>query len=105
MNYVEISDLLSKGFTPEQIMVLVSSDPDAKPAPDVKPAPDAKPAPDDKAPDPAVTALRDEIKTLRETLQKQNIINQRFEKTPDTADAEKVLAEIIRPAFSEPDKK
>ena len=107
MNYVEISDLLSKGFTPEQIMVLVSSKSEDKPAPEDKPddKPEEKPAPDEKTHDPAVDALRDEIKTLRETLQKQNIINQRFEQPPETADAEKVLAGIIRPAFEEPDKK
>ena len=129
MNYVQISDLLSKGFTPEQIMLLVSSsggnnnpapadpapadpapadpapaDPaPADPAP-ADPAP-ADPAPDEKTIDPAVTALRDEIKSLKETLQKQNIINQRFDNPPETADAEKVLAGIIRPAFEEPDKK
>ena len=113
MNYVEISDLLSKGFTPDQIMLLVSSsggtnnpapaDPaPANPAP-ANPAP-ADPAPDEKTIDPAVTALRDEIKSLREAMQKQNIINQRFEQPPETADAEKILAGIIRPAFEE-DKK
>ena len=104
MNYVQISDLLSKGFTPEQIMLLVSSSGgNNNPAP-ADPAP-ADPAPDEKTIDPAVTALRDEIKSLKETLQKQNIINQRFDNPPETADAEKVLAGIIRPAFEEPDKK
>ena len=80
MTYVEISDLLSKGFTPDQIMVLVSSEPEDKPAQE------DKPAPDDKAHDTAVAALRDEIKSLKETLQKQNIINHRFEQPPETAD-------------------
>ena len=60
---------------------------------------------DSETHDPAVDALRDEIKSLKETLQKQNIINQRFEQPPETADAEKVLAGIIRPPFEEPDKK
>lgn len=121
MNYVEISDLLSKGFTPEQIMVLVSSKPEDKPAPEDTPddkpeektasedtpddKPEEKPAPDEKAHDSAVESLRNEIKTLRETLQKQNIINQHFDNPPDTADAEKALAGIIRPPFEEPDKK
>lgn len=130
MNYVEISDLLSKGFTPEQIMLLVSSggnsgdnpgdDPGKNPEQkdEKKPDPEQDPGdnpeqkdeqksehPAEKTPDPAVTALRDEIKSLKETLQKQNIINQRFENPPETADAEKVLAGIIRPAFDEPDKK
>lgn len=124
MNYVEISDLLSKGFTPEQIMVLVSSKPEEKPGgnpeqkEEKKPDPEQDPGgnpeqkeeqkenhPDEKTDDPAVAALRDEIKSMKEILQKQNIINQRFDNPPETADAEKVLAGIIRPAFEEPDKK
>ena len=127
MNYVEISDLLSKGFTPDQIMLLVSAaggksgdnpgdDPEQKE--EKKPDPEQDPGdnpehkeekpeehPDDKNHDPAVDALREEIKSLKETLQKQNIINQRFEQPPETADAEKVLAGIIRPPFEEADKK
>lgn len=127
MNYVEISDLLSKGFTPDQIMLLVSAaggnsgdnpgdDPEQKeekkpgaeqdPGGEPEQKEEQKPEhPDEKAHDPAVDALRDEIKSLRETLQKQNIVNQHFENPPETADAEKVLAGIIRPAFEEPDKK
>lgn len=127
MNYVEISDLLSKGFTPEQIMLLVSSsggnsgdnhgttpehseeqtqDPEQDPGGTPEHSEEQTPEhTDSEAHDPAVAALRDEIKSLKETLQKQNIINQRFEQPPETADAEKILAGIIRPAFEEPDKK
>lgn len=131
MNYVEISDLLSKGFTPEQIMLLVSAaggnsgdnpgnDPGKNPEQkdEKKPDPEQDPGdnpeqkeeqkennPDNKNTDPAVDALRNEIKSLRETLQKQNIVNQHFDNPPDSADAEKILAGIIRPAFEEPDKK
>ena len=130
MNYVEISDLLSKGFTPDQIMLLVSAaggnsgdnpgddpgkNPEQKEEKKDNPGQDPggnpehkeeKPEehPDDKTHDPAVDALREDIKSLKETLQKQNIINQRFEQPPETADAEKILAGIIRPAFEE-DKK
>lgn len=115
MNYVEISDLLSKGFTPDQIMLLVSAaggnsgdNPGGSPEHSEEQPEDPEHSEEqthEQAPDPAVTALRDEIKSLKETLQKQNIINQRFEQPPETADAEKVLAGIIRPAFEEPDKK
>lgn len=122
MNYVEISDLLSKGFTPDQIMLLVSSGGNSGGTPEHSeeqkedPGQDPGGAPehseeqtqehsDAETHDTAVAALRDEIKSLKETLQKQNIINQRFEQPPETADAEKVLAGIIRPPFEEPDKK
>lgn len=122
MNYVEISDLLSKGFTPEQIMLLVSSSGNSGDNPEQKeekkPDPEQDPGDnpehseeqtqehsDEKNHDTAVAALRDEIKSLKETLQKQNIINQRFEQPPETADAEKILAGIIRPPFEETDKK
>lgn len=123
MNYVEISDLLSKGFTPDQIMLLVSAaggnsggtpehseeqtqDPGQDPGDTSEHSEEqTQEHSDAETHDPAVAALRDEIKTLRETLQKQNIINQHFETPPDTADAEKALAGIIRPPFEEPDKK
>ena len=118
MNYVEISDLLSKGFTPDQIMLLVSSSGNSgdnlggspehseeQPEDPEHSEEQTHEHADEQAPDPAVTALRDEIKSLKETLQKQNIINQHFNNPPETADAEKILAGIIRPAFEEPDKK
>ena len=127
MNYVEISDLLSKGFTPDQIMLLVSAaggnsgdnprgTPEHSEEQPEDPGQDHGGTPehseeqqaehtDAETHDPAVDALRDEIKSLKETLQKQNIINQRFEQPPETADAEKVLAGIIRPPFEEADKK
>ena len=109
MNYVEISDLLSKGFTPDQIMLLVSAaggksgdnhgdnhehseeqpgDPRQDPGGTPEHSEEQQPEHTDaEAHDPAVDALRDEIKSLKETLQKQNIINQRFEQPPETADA------------------
>jgi len=127
VNYVEISDLLSKGFTPDQIMLLVSAaggnsgenpggTPEHSEEQPEDPGQDHGGTPehseeqqpehtDAETHDPAVDALREEIKSLKETLQKQNIINQRFEQPPETADAEKVLAGIIRPPFEEADKK
>ena len=92
MNYVEISDLLSKGFTPDQIMLLVSSsggDPEPKPDPDPTPEPS-----------PEMKALRDEMKALKEAIQAKNIITQHMENLPPSSEStESILAGIIRPPF------
>ena len=86
MNYVEISDLLSKGFTSDQIMLLVSS------------------SGGDPEPSPEMKALRDEMKAemkaLKEAIQAQNIITQHIDNIPPSSEStESILAGIIRPPF------
>lgn len=127
MNYVEISDLLSKGFTPDQIVMLAGANPpepqgepspepehSPEPKPDGKqdPAPEPehspKPEPDGKQdpapepePSPEMKALRDEMKALKEAIQAQNIIKQHFDNVPPSDNTESILAGIIRPPFEE----
>lgn len=125
MNYVEISDLLSKGFTPDQIVMLAGANPPApqgeptpEPDPDGKqdpaPEPEHSPEPDpdgkqDPAPEPEhspepspeMKALRDEMKALKEAIQAQNIIKQHFDNVPPSDNTESILAGIIRPPFEE----
>lgn len=122
---MEISDLLSKGFTPDQIMQLVNSEHSGDDSADGGQDPGQEsehsenesgaggqdpgqesehsndPAP---AADPAVAEMRNEIKSLRELLQKQNIIGQHFDNPPNHADAENILAGIIRPPFDDKQK-
>lgn len=121
MNYVEISDLLSKGFTPEQIVMLAGENtpaPQGEPSPEPKPDEKQDPAPEpehseneagspgqDPAPEPEhsadpspeMKALRDEMKALKEAIQAQNIIKQHFDNVPPSDNTESILAGIIRP--------
>lgn len=125
MNYVEISDLLSKGFTPDQIVMLAGANPpEPKPSPEPEPSPEPQdePSPEpehseneagspgqDPAPKPEhspepsteMKALRDEMKALKEAIQAQNIIKQHFDNVPPSDNTESILAGIIRPPFEE----
>lgn len=121
MNYVEISDLLSKGFTPDQIVMLAGANPPApqgepSPEPQGEPAPEPEhseneagspgqdPAPEPEhspEPSPEMKALRDEMKALKEAIQAQNIIKQHFDNVPPSDNTESILAGIIRPPFEE----
>ena len=123
MNYQEIKDLLSSGFTPDQITQLatisgvIPSAPDSTPeniatAPAVEsPAevgedPETVPSPTetDQEPDPLddlrkqVQALQDENKKLQERIQANNIRDRTIE-TVSGPDASEILGEIIRPSF------
>lgn len=119
MNYVEISDLLSKGFTPEQIVMLAGANPPApqdepSPEPQDEPSPEPEHSEDEKGspgqdpapepehspePSPEMKALRDEMKALKEAIQAQNIIKQHFDNVPPSENTESILAGIIRPPF------
>lgn len=122
MNYVEISDLLTKGFTPEQIVMLAGAnppEPEHSPAPEPDggqdPAPEPEhsenetgspgqdPAPEHEhspEPSPEMKALRDEMKALKEAIQAQNIITQHIDNIPPSSEStESILAGIIRPPF------
>lgn len=96
MNYVEISDLLTKGFTPEQIVMLAGANP-PEPTPEPSPEPTPEPTPE---PSPEMKALRDEMKALKEAIQAQNIITQHIDNIPPSSEStESILAGIIRPPF------
>ena len=131
MTYTEIKDLLSSGFTPEQITALTTSavpitadesqDPDTHSQdPDtVSPAEgsgtdDAQSVPDPDAgngPDAlqeirdALNQLQNENKQLREMVQSNNIRDRTMD-TPGVPEvsAEDILSGLIRPAYSGGDK-
>lgn len=127
MTYTEIKDLLSSGFTPEQITTLTTSgvnpsapEAHADPEPITGPAavespaegtaettspavPDAEETPDNKA-DPLeeirqqLHNLQEENKQLKEQIQSNNIRDRTME-TVTPPDAARTLAEVIRPTF------
>ena len=125
MTYQEIKDLLTSGFTAEQITMLTTtgvnpstpvipeaSEPiteDNKESPAEVGEGSATPSPTEgenteQKPDPLedirtqLKALQDENKQLRETIQANNI-RDRTVPTVSEPDASATLAEIIRPSF------
>lgn len=132
MTYAEIKDLLSSGFTPEQITTLTTSagpitaDDSQDPAihsQDPAPEPPAEGSGTDDAqsgPDPdagtdsdglqeirkALEQLQQENKQLREMMQSNNIRDRTMD-TPSVPEvsAEDILSGLIRPAYSGGEKK
>lgn len=124
MTYTEIKDLLSSGFTPEQITQLTTSgvNPSAPESPSggdpitptgevTSPAEVGEetslPSPtegEDNTPDPLedirsqLQQLQQENKQLREQIQTNNIRDRTIE-TVTGPDASEILGEIIRPSF------
>ena len=126
MNYAEIKDLLTSGFTPEQITQLATISGAIPSAPDSTPENATAPAvespaeagegentghiTDDSSPaeaeaDPLedvrqqLRALQEENRQLKEQVQSNNI-RDRTVPTVSAPDASATLAEIIRPSYN-----
>lgn len=122
MTYEQITSLLDRGFTPEQITMLTTSaaapTPAADPAPEIPPdnplpddtagaltetktepaaaAPEPTPAP---APADNSAAVLDAIKDLKATIQAHNILTRSMDGVDPEQKLEKAMAEFIRPSF------
>ena len=124
MTYEQITNLLDRGFTPEQITMLTTSGAAPTPAPDPAPEPEpGNPLPDDTAgatteptPEPAAAApeptpapadnsaaVLDAIKDLKATIQARNILTASTEGIDSEQKLEKAMAEFIRPSFETKD--
>ena len=124
MTYEQITNLLDRGFTPEQITMLTTSGAAPTPAPDPAPEPEpGNPLPDDTAgaiteptPEPAAAApeptpapadnsaaVLDAIKDLTATIQARNILTASTEGIDSEQKLEKAMAEFIRPSFETKD--
>ena len=122
MTYEQITTLLDRGFTPEQITMLTTSaaapTPAADPAPETPPdplpdtttsgatvEPTPEPAAAAPAPDPAPApadnsaAVLDAIKDLKATIQANNILTRSLDGVDPDQKLEKAMAEFIRPSF------
>ena len=121
MTYEQITALLDRGFTPDQITLLTTSGAAPTPAPDTAPEPDTgNPLPDDTAgattettPEPAAAApapepapadnsaaVLDAIKDLKATIQARNILTASVDGVDPEQKLEKAMAEFIRPSFN-----
>lgn len=110
MTYTEITDLISKGFTPDQITELARQQPGPDPEPQQEPEqepqhePEAEPEQDQQPEQPTVdlSGLQSEIADLKKLVQKNNILTKTMETvTNDTESVENILAGLIRPAIKE----
>ena len=120
MTYDQITNLLEKGFTPDQIMTLTSSAAEPTPAADnavgdgdpVQPsAVNPEPAAPETTPEPEATPAPDHsqdilaaIADLKSAVQAKNINTMSVE-TVNSEDAlEKAMAEFIRPSLGKGEK-
>ena len=110
MTYTEITDLISKGFTPDQITELARQqpgpDPEPQPEPDPEPEQETQPEPEqDQQPEqPTVdlSGIQSELADLKKLVQKNNILTKTMDTvTTDTESVENILAGLIRPAINE----
>ena len=108
MTYEQITSLLDRGFTPEQITMLtttaVSPAAVAHPAPDaaeeesaaVPPVDTASAPEDDNSTSADVLAA---IADLKKTVQAQNIRTMMVDTVAPEAELEKAMSELIRPSY------
>ena len=110
MTYAEITDLIDKGFTPDQITELARQQPATEPEPQQEPEqepeqePQQEPEQDQQPEQPTVdlSGIQSEIADLKKLVQKNNILTKTMDTvTNDTESVENILAGLIRPAINE----
>lgn len=110
MTYSEITDLISKGFTPDQITELARQQPAAEPEPQQEPEAEQQPEQDqepEQEPQPEqptvdLSGIQSELADLKKLVQKNNILTKTMETVDNnTESVENILAGLIRPATTE----
>ena len=110
MTYSEITDLISKGFTPDQITELARQQPGPDPEPQQEPEaepeqetpqePEQEPQPEQPTVD--LSGIQSELADLKKLVQKNNILTKTIETPSNDSDSvENILAGLIRPAINE----
>ena len=102
MTYSEITDLISKGFTPDQITELARQQPGPDPGPQQEPEQEPEQEPQPEPPTVDLSGIQSELADLKKLVQKNNILTKTMETvTNDTESVENILAGLIRPAINE----
>ena len=119
MNTELLGKMLDAGFTKDEILSLVGTEPKPEPVPDPEPDPtpeptpnpDPEPVPDPEqnptpAPDPMekrLDGIESKIADLVKAMQLNNLQNDAIKTTPETVEqnADRALSEIIRPPRKE----
>lgn len=118
MTYEQITGLLDRGFSPDQIMQLQSADQggtadqEEQPAQEENKTPEEKPGEDQAGTpsaetDQTISEMQKTIDDLKKQLQAQNIRTASVPVIPGNDDSavENVLASMIRPPFEDKDNK
>ena len=105
MTYDQITSLLDRGFTPDQITTLARADPLPKETEPQAPEPQApdpqEPAPQEPEPENNQFAqIKAELDSLKQSIQKNNVLTKSFEKVDESNTVEDILAGFIRPPMN-----
>ena len=90
MTYDQITNLLDRGFTPDQITSLARADPLPQ-----------EPEPQEPEPENNQFAqIKAELDSLKQSIQKNNVLTKSFEKVDESNTVEDILAGFIRPPMN-----
>ena len=110
MTYDQITSLLDRGFTPDQITSLARADPlpqepelqEPKPQ-EPEPQEQEPQEPEPQEPEPEQNQfeqIRMELDSLKQSIQKNNVLTKSFEKMDESNTVEDILAGFIRPPMN-----
>lgn len=105
MTYDQITSLLDRGFTPDQITVLARADPSQE-EPNPEPEEPRPEGPEPEEPEPEepeqnqFEQIRMELDSLKQSIQKNNVLTKSFEKVDESNTVEDILAGFIRPPMN-----
>lgn len=110
MTYEQITSLLDRGFTPDQIIALARADPsqeEPNPEPEEPRPEEPRPeGPEPEEPEPEepeqnqFEQIRMELDSLKQSIQKNNVLTKSFEKVDESNTVEDILAGFIRPPMN-----
>lgn len=105
MTYDQITSLLDRGFTPDQITALARADPSQE-EPNPEPEEPRPEEPEQEEPEPEepeqnqFEQIRMELDSLKQSIQKNNVLTKSFEKVDESNTVEDILAGFIRPPMN-----
>ena len=110
MTYDQITSLLDRGFTPDQITALARADPSQE-EPNTEPEEPRPEEPRPEEPEPEepepkeqeqnqFEQIRMELDSLKQSIQKNNVLTKSFEKMDESNTVEDILAGFIRPPMN-----
>lgn len=105
MTYDQITSLLDRGFTPDQITSLARADPlPQEPEPQEPEPQEPEPQePEPQEPEPEnnqFAQIKAELDSLKQSIQKNNVLTKSFEKVDESNTVEDILAGFIRPPMN-----
>ena len=112
MTYDQITSLLDRGFTPDQITALARADPSQgepihepeEPRPEgPEPRPEGPEPEEPESEEPEQNQfeqIRMELDNLKQSIQKNNVLTKSFEKVDESNTVEDILAGFIRPPMN-----